>query len=153
MTGQRWVVAGCLTLAALAAVSCSSSVPAPQSIALGRATCAKCRSVISGLEAAAQAVFPDGTVRHYDDLGCMATDPAALKGDAQLYVQLAGERGWVRVEDIHFASPAQVRTAQGYNFLAYPEEEARRIDPAGWARGWNDVVAELARRDTPEVRR
>ncbi|MEK6631141.1 MAG: hypothetical protein AABY89_10445, partial [Acidobacteriota bacterium] len=102
MIGRRWAMAAWLTLAALAAVSCSSSVPAPQSIALGRATCARCRSIINGLEGAAQAVFPDGTVRSYDDLGCMATDPAALKGDAQLYVQLAGGRGWVRVEDIHF---------------------------------------------------
>ncbi len=60
------------------AAGCGQSVPAPRTIELGRSTCAKCRSVITSLDAAAQAAGADGTARLYDDLGCMATDPVAV---------------------------------------------------------------------------
>ncbi len=121
-------------------------MPAPQAIELGRSTCAKCRSVITSLDAAAQAAGPDGTARLYDDLGCMATDPVALRSAAQLYVQMAGGKGWARVEDVTFAAPPGSKTPQGYNYLAFPEEESRRLAPDRWARGWNDLVSELARK-------
>lgn len=135
-----------LMLAPLMLAACAQSVPAPRAIELGTATCAKCRQVVVGLDAAAQAVFGDGSVRVYDDLGCMATDPAALGGRAQLYVQLAGGKGWVRVEDITFASPPGASTPRGYNYLAYPEDESRQLAPDHWARGWGDLVEELARK-------
>jgi hypothetical protein len=126
--------------------ACSQSVPSPQAVQIGRSACAKCRNVVSSLDSAAQAVNTDGTARIYDDIGCMATDPEALRGTAQLYVQLAGGKGWVRVEDITFASPPDAKTPQGYNYLAYPEEESRRLAPDHWARGWNDLVTGLARK-------
>ena len=67
-----------------------------------------------------------------------------VKGQAQLYVQMAGAKGWVRVEDITFASGPGALTARGYGYLPYPEEEARRLSPDHWARGWHDLVRELA---------
>jgi len=130
----------------VALTACSPSVPSPRAVQLGQSTCAKCRNVVSSLDAAAQAVCTDGTARIYDDIGCMATDPEALRGAARLYVQLAGGKGWARVEDITFASPPDAKTPQGYNCLAYPEEESRRLAPDHWARGWNDLVAELAKK-------
>jgi hypothetical protein len=131
---------------ALVAVGCGQSVPGPQAIELGRSTCAKCRNVISSLDAAAQAAYTDGTARLYDDLGCMATDPEALRGAAELYVQMAGGKGWARVEDVTFASPPGSTSPQGYNYFAFPEEESRRLAPDHWARGWNDLVSEFARK-------
>ena len=129
----------------LLASGCGQSVPGPHAIELGHSTCAKCRNVISSLDAAAQAAYTDGTARLYDDLGCMATDPEALRGAAELYVQMAGGKGWARAEDVTFASPPGVKSPQGYNYFAYPEEESRRLAPDQWARGWNDLVTELAR--------
>ena len=143
MTRERFALA---VLVAMSAWACAQSVPAPHAVELGKATCAKCRQVVSSLDAAAQAVYTDGSVRVYDDLGCMATDPKALHGRAQLYVELAGGKGWVRVEDITFASPPGARTPQGFNYLAYPEEESRQLAPDHWARGWGDLVTELARK-------
>ena len=134
-----------LALAFLAS-GCGQSVPGPHAIELGRSTCAKCRSVISSLDAAAQAVYTDGTARLYDDLGCMATDPVALRGSGELYVQMAGGNGWARAEDVTFASPPGSTSPQGYNYFAFPEEESRRLAPDHWARGWNDLVTELARK-------
>jgi hypothetical protein len=128
------------------ATGCGQSVPGPHAVELGRSTCAKCRSVIATLDAAAQVAYADGRARLYDDLGCMATDPAAWRGAGELYVQMAGGKGWVRVEDVTFASPAGMTSPQGYNYFAYPEEESRRLAPDHWARGWNDLVTELARK-------
>jgi len=143
VTRRRFLAAALL---ALSAAGCSQSVPGPHAIALGRSTCARCGSVISSLDAAAQAAFPDGTVRLYDDLGCMATDPQAARGGAELYVQMAGGKGWARAEDVTFASPPGTQTPRGFNYLAFPEEESRRLAPDHWARGWNDLVTELARK-------
>ena len=130
----------------LASASCGQTVPGPRAIDLGRSTCAKCRHVISSLNAAAQVAYPDGTARLYDDIGCMATDPAARGGSGELYVQMAGGKGWARAEDVTFASPAGAASPQGYNYLAYPEEESRRLAPDHWARGWHDLVTELNRK-------
>jgi hypothetical protein len=139
----RLLVIGALVLAAAA---CGQSVPGPRAIDLGRSTCANCRHVISSLDAAAQIAYPDGTARLYDDIGCMATDPAARTGSGERYVQMAGGKGWARVEDVTFASPAGAASPQGYNYFAYPEEESRRLAPDHWARGWNDLVTELNRK-------
>ncbi len=58
---------------------------------------------------------------------------------------MAGGKGWARVEDVTFAAPPGAKTPQGYNYLAFPEEESRRLAPDHWARGWHDLVSELAR--------
>jgi hypothetical protein len=125
---------------------CGGSVPAPLAVSLGHSKCAKCGRALYTLEGAAQAVFRDGTVRYYDDLGCMATDTEAIRGASQLYVQMAGARGWARVEDVAFAKPPDKETAHGYGYLPYPEDEARRVAPDRWARGWSDLVAELGKK-------
>ncbi|MCX6550642.1 MAG: hypothetical protein NTY02_06505 [Acidobacteria bacterium] len=131
---------------AAASAMCGRPVPGPQPVALGHSTCAKCNGILYLVDGTGQAVYPDGTVRFYDDIGCMATHAEALRGSAQLYVQLAGSKGWARVEDVTFASPPNAQTVRGYNYFAYPEEEARQIAPDKWARGWNDLVNELAKK-------
>jgi hypothetical protein len=146
---RRMRIAGILVGAALLvwlAGACDSSVPAPRPIRLGEDVCAKCRHMILTLDAAAQVVYTDGRTRVYDDLGCLATDDAALAGGGEFYVQFVGGKGWARVDDVHFASPTDRTSPQGYNYFAYTQDEASRIDPAGWARGWNDLVADLGRR-------
>ncbi len=130
----------------LMAACWSSSVPAPEAIALGQDTCVACRQVIRSLDAAAQVVHVDGTTRVYDDIGCLATDAAALGGGGQFYVQFAGGKGWVRVEEAHFARQPDRQSPRGFNYFAYTEDDARRLDLDHWARGWDDIVAELSRR-------
>ncbi len=137
-----------LALAVLLAVlvsACGASVPAPVPIRLGQDVCVRCRQTIGSLDAAAEVAYIDGSARLYDDLGCLATDRDALRGGGQFYVQFAGGKGWARVEDVHFASPKDRTSPKGYNYFAYTEDEARRIDAAGWARGWQDLVEELSR--------
>jgi hypothetical protein len=141
-TLARWIAAAAV---ALAMGSCETSVPAPRPIVLGRDICAKCRHTIESLDAAAQIAYTDGTTTVYDDLGCLATDTAVFGRGGQFYVQYVGGKGWMRVEDMHFASPPDRQSPRGYNYFAYTQDEASRIDPNGWARGWDDLVAELNR--------
>ena len=139
----RGVVLG---VAILTAACWSSSVPAPAVIALGTDTCVACRQVIRSLDTAAQVVHTDGTTRLYDDIGCLATDATAMRGGGQFYVQFAGGKGWVRVEEAHFARQTDRQSPRGFNVFAYTEEDARRLDVDHWARGWDDIVTELNRR-------
>jgi hypothetical protein len=132
-----------LACTTLAVVSCSETVPAPQPILLGQTTCARCHNVIHSLDAAAEAIYAAAPPRFYDDIGCLATDPEADTSGAQFYVQQAGGKGWARTQDITFASPPGTHTPRGYNYLAYPEEEARNLAPDHWARGWDDLRREL----------
>jgi hypothetical protein len=146
VTRARILATVALAAAVLAmAAACGQGVPGPQPIDLGRSTCARCRHVISSLDAAAQVAYADGTARLYDDIGCMARDPVAARGPGERYVQMAGGKGWARADDVTFASPAGARSPQGYNYFAYPEEESRRLAPDHWARGWHDLVTELNR--------
>ena len=142
---NRRTFVGMLGLSLAGAVSCRG-VPAPAGVSMGHTKCAKCGGIIFSMEGIAQIAYADGTARYYDDLGCMATDLAARSGQGQKYVQLAGGKGWARVEDVAFASSPTTVTARGYGYLAYPEEEARQIAPDHWARGWDDLVAELSKK-------
>jgi hypothetical protein len=135
-----------LAVATLMTACWSSSVPAPAAIALDTDTCVACRQVIRSLDAAAQVVHTDGTIRIYDDIGCLATDAAALRGGGQFYVQFAGGKGWVRAEEAHFARQNDRQSPRGFNYFAYTEDDARRHDVDHWARGWDDIVDELNRR-------
>lgn len=141
-SGRSRLAVAVLALA-LATACGSSSVPAPRAIALDKDVCVKCREVIHTLDAAAQVVHVDGTTRVYDDVGCLATDQAALRGGGQFYVQFAGGKGWMRVEDVHFALQADRTSPRGYNYFVYTEEDARRVDVDHWARGWGDIVTAL----------
>jgi hypothetical protein len=139
---SRWA----LVLAmATAFVACdTTAVPGPRAIVLGTDTCVRCHQVIRTLDAAAEVVHVDGTIQVYDDLGCLATDKAAQQSGGQFYVQFAGGKGWMRVEDVHFARQPERASPHGYNIFAYTEDDARRFDVDHWARGWGDVVTGLA---------
>ncbi len=107
--------------------------------------CARCGMPIAKLEFAAEAAYPAGPPRFYDDIGCLVLDSAGQAGGGQFYVQLAGGKGWVRVEDIAYASPATAQSPMGFNFVALPEEEARAADRDGRARSWDELVYDVER--------
>ena len=130
----------CLVLTACS----NASVPSPEQVPAG-AKCARCGMPIARLEFAAQTVFPNASPRFYDDIGCLVMDSLARKPGGRFYAQLAGGRGWVRVEDVAYASPAGLQSPMGFNFVAYPEEEARAVDRGGRARSWDELVYDVER--------
>lgn len=136
----RWMMAVWL----LAASGCGSGALEPQPLPLDHAECASCRMMISSLDHAAQAVAPGEEPRFYDDRGCLAKDVASLPPDARLFVQLDAGAGWIEAGAAFFAFATNAKTPMGYGVTAFrTEAEAARVDRAGRARRWPEVVEEI----------
>jgi hypothetical protein len=76
--------------------------------------------LISRLDHAAQAVHADAETRFYDDVGCLATDAEATRGEHRLYVHTNGGQ-WTAVRDARFLLGNGVRTPMGYDVVAFAE--------------------------------
>jgi len=77
--------------------------------------------------------------RFYDDVGCLAADWEARRGDARAYVRVAG--GWRDAEAASFAQPAEARTAMGSGIVAFAAAgDARSADRAGRALTFDQVA-------------
>jgi hypothetical protein len=113
----------------------------PEPLPLDRVNCARCGMLISSAANAAEALVPGGETHFYDDVGCLATDPAAMKAGALRFVQVAGGAGWASTDVAWFASSATASTPMGYGFLAFSTESAARAaDRDGRPRRWTEVV-------------
>ncbi len=148
MRGAR--IAAALLLGALAAWGCRRRGLAPEPIPLDRVSCARCGMVVSDSESAAEAVAADQETRFYDDAGCLASDSSVRDPQWKLFVHRTASEGWLPAPGAFFARPAEGGTPMGYGFRAYGSaEEARRADREGRAWRWEEVVAEIGRRDGP----
>jgi nitrous oxide reductase accessory protein NosL len=78
--------------------------------------------------------------RFYDDIGCLAADWAAHRGEARAFVRIAGGK-WSDVQAASFAQPAGARTAMGSGLAAFSTAaEARAADGPGRALTFDDVL-------------
>lgn len=112
----------------------------PEPIALDRVSCARCGMLVSRLDHAAQAVYADADTRAYDDVGCLATDAEAPRGQHRLYVHTAG--GWTAVGAARFVLGSGAQTPMGYDVLAFPAAEAPERGGTR-ALSWAELVAAL----------
>jgi hypothetical protein len=97
--------------------------------------------IISDDRNAAEVVSPRDDTRFYDDIGCLARDPAARVVEVRVYVRAEGD--WLRAEDAWFARPAGLETPMGHGIAAYRSEAtARNADRAQKAARWADVLRE-----------
>ena len=87
--------------------------------------------LISTETGAAQIVSTTDDTRFYDDLGCLAADWSAHRGEARPFVRTA-EGPWIAAEAASNAQPAGARTAMGSGIAAYQDAAAARaVDRAG----------------------
>ena len=78
--------------------------------------------------------------RFYDDIGCLAADWQAGRGDARAFVRIAGGQ-WSDAKAASFAQPVDARTAMGSGVAAFAvAADARAADRAGRALTFDDVV-------------
>jgi hypothetical protein len=97
--------------------------------------------IISDDRNAAEVVSPRDDTRFYDDIGCLARDPAARDADQRLYVRAGGD--WLPVDEAWFARPAGLTTPMGHGIAAYGSEAAaREADRANLSLRWADVLRE-----------
>ena len=96
--------------------------------------------LISSDRGAGQIVSTAEETRFYDDVGCLAADWAAHRGEARAFVRVAGGR-WTDAQTASFARPADARTAMGSGVVAFATAaDARAADRDGRAQTFDDVV-------------
>lgn len=133
--GTVWLLAGCGT-----------APPGPEPIPLDRVNCARCGMLISNDANAAQSRVDGHPTRFFDDIGCLASEPAAQPDSTRRYVRLASG-AWSTTEAAWFARSRTARTPMDYGFLAFATaNEARAADREKQARQWPAIVALAQRR-------
>ena len=131
-------------LTALSAVwllaGCGTAPPGPEPIPLDRVNCARCGMLISNDANAAQSQVDGHPTRFFDDIGCLASEPAAQPDSTRRYVRLASG-AWSTPDAAWFARSATARTPMDYGILAFATaDEARAADRDGQARQWPAIV-------------
>jgi hypothetical protein len=92
---------------------------------------------------AAQSRAPGEATRFFDDIGCLAGDPAARVDGTVRYVHLANG-GWAQAGAAWFAISRDARTPMDHGILAFgSREEAHAADRDRQPRGWAAIVSHL----------
>ena len=102
---MRWAAryAPLAVCATVLLVGCGVRGNGPEPLPLDRVDCARCGMLISSDANAAEAIVPGAGTRFYDDIGCMAGDPAAVKAGVERFVRLADGTGWIPADAAYFA--------------------------------------------------
>lgn len=102
--------------------------------------------LISSDAHAAQSRAAGEATRFFDDIGCLAADPASRTESAQRYVRLASG-GWASAESAWFAVSEDVKTPMDYGFLAFEQRDAAaRADKAHQAHRWTELMTDAEAR-------
>ena len=111
---------GWLVIAVVVAACESRSSTPPASINYGQDVCAECDHVISDRRFAAQYALGAGTVKKFDDPGCLFR---ALRRDSaaptSVYFQDLLSDHWLSSTEAWFANPPQLATPRGFGWAAY----------------------------------
>ena len=132
MRSAIWIGVG--LVAWLAIVGCERAEgPAP--VAWDRTRCDRCGMLVSEPAFAAQRHLPDGSVRHFDDPGCLfvdadgASDPAAHR----LWFRHHVEDRWLAGDEVAFVETANTPMGYGLGAVAAGRAEALSLE-AAWQR-------------------
>ena len=97
--------------------------------------------LISSDANAAQSQVEGQPTRFFDDIGCLASEPAVQPDSTRRYVRLTSG-GWSTADAAWFARSATARTPMDYGILAFATaEEARAADREGQAYQWPAIGA------------
>ena len=92
--------------------------------------------LISSDANAAQSQTDGHPTRFFDDIGCLATEPAAQADSTVRYVRLTSG-AWSTTDAAWYARSATAKTPMDYGILAFATaEEARAADRDGQAHQW-----------------
>jgi copper chaperone NosL len=107
---------GCIFLAA----GCQKAPVGPVNIGSDE-TCSYCKAPIVDIEFAAEAVARDGSLRKFDDIGCLVASTRSegkdsLKG---AYVMDYQSKTWQTADKAHFVRSDKMRTPKGSGIVAF----------------------------------
>jgi len=96
--------------------------------------------LISSDANAAEAIVPGAGTRFYDDIGCMAGDPAAGTAGVQRFVRLADGTGWIPADTAYFAV-STAGTPMAHGLVAFASAgQAGAVDRDARPKRWAEVV-------------
>ncbi len=123
------VTAMAASVLALGFASCDAGPREPRAINPAADVCEVCRMTVIPEGHAAQALGEDGTVRVFDDPGCLALawhDHPADYAEYLAFVQDAGTKAWVAWEAATLVRADDVASPMNYGWHAFAEESTAR---------------------------
>jgi copper chaperone NosL len=128
----------------------------PEPIAYGRDACAECRMILSRPGFAGEVRTADGTLRKYDDVGCLLQAMLRQRGEMpEAWVEDHTDGGLVPLLTATLVRLRKADTPMGRGIVAFADADAARHfadDRAGAIVALEDLVRDptlLARTDLP----
>jgi hypothetical protein len=119
---NRVWVSFCIAFFAGLLFACSADPTSnPATIEYGKDNCSRCGNVIQDARFAAQYSLSDGTVKKFDDPGCLIrslTAEATAPSTVRLHVY-AGDT-WLDASEAWLARTPRIVSPRGYGWAAYP---------------------------------
>lgn len=95
----------------------------PAQINYGQDICAACSMIISEKEYSAQYVLSDGSIKKFDDIGCMIEHIEQMKSEADKvkakYVRDYSTNEWINTNDAYFLKSDKIITPMGHGIVAF----------------------------------
>lgn len=105
--------------ATLLVLACGSETGGPPEIAYGLEECDHCRMIISEEAHAAAVVGPQGSIRAFDDLGCLLAARESWRGDgARVWVHDVESAEWLDARRAVFVRQDAATTPMGSGLVA-----------------------------------
>jgi copper chaperone NosL len=133
MTALRTAL-GLVWLAAFAAAGCAAQADGPPEIVLDRDACSHCGMLISEARHAAALRAEDGSVRVFDDLGCLRSAAGTAAAHMRVWVHDAADGTWMESGEATFVVSPAIRTPMAGGVLAFRRSADAR-DAAAKYRG------------------
>jgi nitrous oxide reductase accessory protein NosL len=127
MDGRAFVLVAALALTG----GCRAAADGPPAIELDRTVCSRCGMLVSETLFAAASRDPHGSVRVFDDIGCLRK--AYAPGDEKsmtFWFHDARNGDWIEGRQAVFVESASLVTPMGGGLLAFRDRHAAEADAA-----------------------
>ncbi|HSG31690.1 MAG TPA: nitrous oxide reductase accessory protein NosL [Thermodesulfobacteriota bacterium] len=115
-------------------LSCSKeSELLPVEIKYGQDLCAACSMIISEKQYSAQYILSDGSIKKFDDIGCMIEHLKQEKNErgniSAVFVRDYIHKNWINTDIAHFVHSNKIITPMGHGIAAFgTKEDAKNIE-------------------------
>ena len=118
MTSVRTML-GVALLAVAGATGCAAQADGPPEIALDRDACSHCGMLISEARHAAAFRAADGTMRVFDDIGCLRDAAGGNNAAERIWVHDSVDASWIDAGEATFVVSPDIRTPMAGGVLAF----------------------------------
>ena len=108
-----------LGLILLLLAGCAAQADGPPEIVLDRDACSHCGMLISEARHAAALRATDGTVRVFDDIGCLRNAAGGATSGLRVWVHDASNESWIDGAEATFVVSTNIRTPMAGGTLAF----------------------------------